>query len=213
MAFSDLVGTSFDDVADALRRGARLSDRAFDRLLSQDMRAASDQHWTPLVAAVRASRWLDDAGAETIVDIGSGAGKFCVVVALAGRCRVVGIEHRPRLVLEARALARLFDIEDRVSFLEGAFGAGPVPVADAYYLYNPFGENVLPSFDRLDETVELSDARYERDVAAVQRLLDEARPGTHLVTYNGFGGGVPTSFREARVDRELPSVLRMWTKR
>jgi predicted RNA methylase len=213
MSGPNIAGSSFDNVAIALRSGLLTTDRAFDRLLSPDVRAASNQHWTPLDAAVRASQWLDDVGAETVVDIGSGAGKFCVVAALAGRCRFVGIEQRAHLVREARVLARRFSIDDRVSFAQSTFGSSTTtPIADAYYLYNPFGENVLSPFDRLDEAVELSAARYERDVAAVVRLLNDARTGTHVLTYNGFGGHIPRSYREVRVDRELPSVLRLWTK-
>jgi len=79
-------------------------------------------------------------------------------------------------------------------------------------MYNPFGENLFGLEDRLDDDVELCGARYLRDVAAVERLLRDAPAGTFLLTYNGFGGDLPADYREVRVDRELPSVLRMWRK-
>src|SRR5688572_31833715 len=86
------------NVARALRAGRCPMDCAFDRFLPADLRRVSDEHWTPLVAALRAAQWLDEAGVRTVVDIGSGAGKFCVAAALAGHCRFKGLEHRRRLV-------------------------------------------------------------------------------------------------------------------
>lgn len=199
-------------VAHALQMRSCPSDRVFDRFLPQDIQAVSRQYWTPLVVAVRAAEWLDELDVRTVVDIGSGAGKFCVAAALAGEVRFTGVEQRPRLVAAARALARVFNVDDRVRFVPGTFGVGQVPVADAYYLYNPFGENLFGPQEQLDADVELSDERYHRDIDAVERMLTEAELGTCLLTYNGFGGEIPASYTEVRVDREMPNVLRMWRK-
>jgi SAM-dependent methyltransferase len=199
-------------VAKAIRTGTCPTDRAFDRFLPDELRIVSGQYWTPLVVAMRAAEWLDDLNIQTVVDIGSGAGKFCVAAALAGHCNFTGLEQRPRLVSAARALARLFEVEDRVGFLEGALGETPVPDADAYYLFNPFGENIFGPEDHLDEDVELSFDRYERDIGTVRDLLRRAPVGTYVLTYNGFGGQPPLGYQEIRIDRELPNVLRMWKK-
>ena len=91
-------------------------------------------------------------------------------------------------------------------------GESALPEASAYYLYNPFGENLFDHDDYLDADVELSRARHARDIAHVIALLRAAPIGTHLVTYNGFGGAVPRSFEQVAVDRALPNVLRMWRK-
>ncbi len=199
-------------VADALQTGNCPADRAFDRFLPDELRVVSSQYWTPLVVAKRAAEWLDDLKVRTVVDIGSGAGKFCVAAALAGRCRFTGLEQRTRLVASARTLARRFEVDDRVSFVEGALGDIATPVADAYYLYNPFGEYLIGSKDPFDSGLERSDERYARDVAAVQDLLQRARIGTCVLTYNGFGGRVPPSYRQIRVDNEMPNELRLWRK-
>lgn len=199
-------------IAMAIRTGMCPVDRAFDRFLPDELRAVSGQHWTPLLVALRAAEWLGERKVETVVDIGSGAGKFCVAAALAGRCRFTGIEQRPRLVEAARGLARLFDVGDRVTFLDGALGEIPVPEADAYYLYNPFGENLFGSQDHLDEDVELSADRYERDIAAVCDLLQCAPVGTHVIVYNGFGGQVPLGYQEICADHDLPNPLCLWEK-
>jgi predicted RNA methylase len=200
------------NLADALRAGQCPTDAAFDRFLPYELRLLSSEHWTPLVAALRAAQWLDEVGAHTVVDIGSGAGKFCVAAALAGRCRFTGLEHRARLVMAARELARVFEVDDRVRFSHSVFGRTPTPAADAYYLYNPFGENVFGSEQSFGEDVEVTEERYARDIATVESLLECAPDGTYLVTYNGFGGRVPRSYESVRIDRELPNVLCMWRR-
>ena len=206
-----VIELSPDGIAEAL--GARVpSDAAFDLHMPPDIRAVSGTYWTPLLVAVRAIEWLEPLGVTSLVDIGSGAGKFCVAAALAGRIAITGIEHRPRLVLAARALARTFGVEDRVSFVEDEIGEGPVPSADAYYLYNPFGENLYRCGEQLDDDVELSDDRFARDVSATRELFRSAPLGTYVLTYNGFGGRLPMNYHEVRVDRTLPNMLRLWRK-
>jgi len=192
--------------------GTPVSDRLFDRFMAREARSASVHYWTSLAAAVRAGEWLDEVGAHTVLDIGSGAGKFCVAAALASKVRFVGIEHRARLVTAARELARQFEVEARVAFIHGALEAVARVEADVYYLYNPFGENLFEPSHQLDADVELGDVRYLRDVAFTEQLLQEAAEGTYVITYSGFGGLVPRSYREIRVDWTLSSILRMWKK-
>jgi len=146
------------------------------------------------------------------VDIGSGVGKFCIATALSCGCRCVGVEQRPGLVGVARELARRFGVEDRAEFVCGVFGKDSLPVADAYYLYNPFCENLYGRGAHLEEDVELGRERHAREVEATRRLLAHAKVGTYAVTYNGFGGSLPEGYAELHVDRELPSVLRIARK-
>jgi len=199
-------------VADAIRFGRCPSDRVFDRFLLPDLQAASEQYWTPMAVALRAARWLDEFGVRKVFDVGSGTGKFCVVAALASKASFVGVEQRTRLVAAASELARLFGVNDRVMFVHGLFDSSLSADADAYYFYNSFGENLFEAENRLDEDAELGAERYRHDVVTAERMLREAPSGTYLLTYNGFGGMVPASYCEVRVDRELPCVLRMWRK-
>jgi hypothetical protein len=134
------------------------------------------------------------------------------VAALVGDCRFTGLEQRPSLVASARALARLFDLQDRVRFVEGALGVVAAPSAQAYYLYNPFGQYRFGSARYADAGVEFNDARFAHDVAAAEHLLWRAPTGTYALTYNGFGGRMPANYRLARVDATLPSTLRLWKK-
>lgn len=199
------------ELVESLRHG-HAHDSAFDRFLPEPWQAVSRHFWTPLAVAKRAAGWLDEQGATRVLDIGSGSGKFCVAAALTGSARYVGLEHRPHLVAAARDLARVFRVEDRVTFIHGALGDVALPAVDAYYLFNPFGENLYTESSCLDQDVELTVERYGRDIAAVELLLQQAPLGTCLVTYNGFGGQVPSTYDELDVDRESPTPLCLWRK-
>jgi SAM-dependent methyltransferase len=207
-----IPGVDPEQIAAALDSGMCPTDATFDQFLSGPMRALSSQFWTPLAVAARAAEWFDERNIRTVVDIGSGAGKFCVGAALAGHCHFTGLEHRERLVTTARALARTFKVESRVHFIQGALGTARLPAADVYYLYNPFEENVLEGVECIDEDVELSAERYTRDLSAVRELLVAARTGTYVLTYNGFGARLPAGYRHVCVDHELPNVLSLWRK-
>ena len=199
-------------LAEALRAGHEAKDHDFDQFMPFENRRVSTEFWTPIRVATRAAQWLDYFGARSVVDVGSGAGKFCVAAALGGQCQFTGIEQRTRLVAAARELARTFEVDDRVDFVQSTMSDVGWPKADAYYLYNPFGENLRRFEDRLDGEVESGLDRYKREIAQAERFIDHAPRGTFLLTYNGFGGRVPDSYEQVAIDRDQPYELRMWRK-
>lgn len=188
------------------------SDVAFDALLPAHARVASAAHWTEVRAAIRAAEWIEECGVSTVVDIGSGVGKTCIIAALCGRASFLGMEQRPHLVQIARRLAAEFELSERVRFYEGEVGRSYIPAAQLYYLYNPFGENLAASDRQIDSSIQPSMARFASCTKAVEEHLDHAPFGTLLLTYNGFGGFIPNTYRHLRSDRSLPSTLRLWQK-
>ncbi len=198
-------------LAEAMRRGEPVADEDFDQFLPEELRRISRTYWTPLAVAAQIAGWLDELKIGTLVDIGSGAGKLCVAAALGSRtCRIRGVEHRAPLVEVARQLAARFEIESRCSFLAGPLTA--VPEAGAYYLYNPFGENHYRPEIRIDDGVEMGAHRFVDDVAAAEQLLAQARRGTYVIIYNGFGGELPGTYQRLRRELDYPSVLELWRK-
>ena len=210
-----------------MKPGLELSDLALDGPLPDRFRRRSSLFWTPLEIVQRGVGWLDEVAAGDVLDLGSGVGKWCVGAALSdrdGRRRYLGLEHRADLVATATALAAHFEVSERVAFHCGEVAdlapssekiGGPFDPAGvaAFYLFNPFGENTAPEHEYLDTAVELSEARFRRDVAATEALLRAARPGTLALIYNGFGGRVPDSYEVLRSDYERPFTLRLWRKR
>lgn len=197
---------------DALASGFDVSDAEFDRLLPPRARAVSATHWTRVYVVARAVRWLREAGVRSVLDVGSGCGKFCLVGALiAPEIHFHGVEHRRALVDVSRELVQELRLDGRVTIHHADVCAFTPPTVDAFYLYNPFEENVLPSRDRIDDSVPMSSERYLRGVTAVEALLASSRAGTVVLTNNGFGGVVPATFREVSAPA-VHSTMRMWLK-
>jgi hypothetical protein len=199
-------------VIEALVRGVCPPDAAFDQFLAEPMRRLSAYHWTPLAVALKAAQWFEECNIRTVIDIGAGAGKFCVAAALATRCHFVGLEHRGHLLANARLLARTFGVEDRTYFIHGALGEVRLPTVDAYYLFNPFEENVMDPTECIDNSVRLSNERRTRDIESLHALLARASAGTYVLIYNGFGGSLPAGYERIRLARELPNTLCLWRK-
>jgi len=200
-------------VTDRLGRGIAVSDRRFDEVFSTDWRAPSARFWTPVAVALRVASWFSEHGSRRVLDIGSGAGKMCIVGALSSDIEFIGIEHREPLVREARSVAETLGVEERTTFLHGSIDTLDVSAYDSFYLYNPFWENVYSTGERLDSNVELTEARYRRDTRTVERILRAAPIGARIITYHGFGGRMPNSYAPVKTLRIASDALRLWVKR
>jgi SAM-dependent methyltransferase len=196
-------------VRDDLRRGEDVSDRAFDEVYPFHVRHASRTHWTPVDVARRASELLVERPGARILDVGSGVGKFCIIAAASFDARVRGVEHRGYLVDIARLAASKLGVD--VAFECRAVAAFDASDVDGVYLFNPFAENLCPSKEQVDGLVELSEARFRRDVAATVELLRSARVGTRVVTYCGFGGEMPASYAPM-LREQFDGALELWVK-
>jgi SAM-dependent methyltransferase len=197
-------------VARALRSGQRVIDRDLDEIFPLDARRASKVHWTPVAVAAQAARLLADRPGATILDVGAGVGKFCLVAAATVRARIRGIEQRAHLVDIAREAAAKLEVN--VEFIHGTLDSQDPRQVDGIYLFNPFAENLSPMRDRIDNSVELSPDRFRRDVEATERFLRGTRVGTRVVTYCGFGGAMPDDY-VMELREWHGSNLELWVKR
>jgi SAM-dependent methyltransferase len=201
-----------DALAAALRR-AELDDLSFDELYSARVRRVAHRFWTPLHVAERVAVLLEQLGARSVLDAGSGPGKFCIAAgAVAPAMHFTGIEHRPHLVEEARAIATRLSIEN-ARFSVGDIAQCDFGDFDAVYFFNPFAENIYTDrAERFDETVELSDARFRDDILRTERALAAAKVGQLLVTYYGFGGRIPGAYELVCAETAGAEVVRIWRK-
>jgi len=198
-------------LAAALRRRARVSDSSFDSIYPELIQRASGRYWTPVDVALTAARWLTDMHCRNVFDVGAGPGKFCIVAKLAAALSVHGIEQRAHLVEAARSAAASYEAD--VAFEHGTVEAVDPGRFEAFYLYNPFGENYYTGDDRFDEHVELSATRCVRDLTSVEAWLGSAALGTCVLTFHGFGGRIPDTYRLVRSLDSDAGVLRLWVKR
>lgn len=197
-------------VPTALRTGQRVRDTVFDEVYPADVRRVSPRFWTPIEVIVTADRWLGAAGAQSLLDVGSGAGKFCIVSNLASGRKTAGVEQRAQLLETARAAAAHYGAT--VDFKHGTLEVIDPRAYDAFYLFNPFGENLYHPEEQFDAEPELSALRYLHDLSIVEHWLDEAPQGTCFVTYHGFGGRIPDSYQLLKALPKGSDQLRLWRK-
>lgn len=195
-----------------IAREARIhaAEATFERLLPGRLRRAS-RFWTAGVVAALGARWLETEGARSVLDVGSGVGKFCTLGALCSSLDFCGVEHRAELVSLARSAAQSIAAE-RVSFVHARFTEVDARSYDALYFYNPFQENTFMRWEQLDQEVELHPGRFERDVHAAERILKDMPVGSLLLTYCQFGGRIPRGYSLLRAASHEGSVLRLWRK-
>jgi hypothetical protein len=185
-------------VSDLLRGGDVVDDAEFDRLYPPRAQVLSPVHWTPVQVAKRAADFLASSSAARVLDVGSGAGKLCIVGALTTPGTFFGVEERPALAHLAGRVARAVGA-DRASFLSCPAEAIAWSGFSGFYFYNPFGEQFLPVGKRIDER-RRGLRSYGALVRTVIARLHGMPPGTRVATYHGFGGPMPPGFR--RVSRE-----------
>jgi SAM-dependent methyltransferase len=207
----DAAESSARQIAEALRNGVPVPDRTFDALLPADVARFSAQYWSPVAVTMLASRWLA-RDAPRVVDIGSGGGKFCTIGALVTGARFVGIEHRARLVLRARALAECLGVADRVEFVHCDVADFRIEDGDALYLFNPFEENVLPREEWLDDSIEHSEAKFHADIDSMEAAFDLLAVGAKVATYEGFGRESFDGFELLRTAELRGGRLCCWRK-
>jgi hypothetical protein len=195
----------------ALRERQRVRDSVFDLVYPEDVRRVSARFWTPVDVAVTASRWLTALGTKSVLDVGSGAGKFCIVANLASDLTVHGVEQRAHLVEIARAAAAAYDA--RVEYIHATVETIDPGPFDAFYLFNPFGENLYDPAEQFDREPELSALRFLNDLSIVEHWLDEAPIDTAFLTYHGFGGLIPSNYELTRSASKGSDRLRLWVKK
>jgi len=198
-------------VVERLRARAEVLDREFDAMLPAWARALSSQHWTPVSIARRAADMLKAVGGDRVLDVGAGVGKFCLVAALSGEGTFVGVEQRPHLVAIARAIARQYGIRG-AQFIQADLADVDWRGYDAFYFYNPFGENYFGPQEWIDGTVVHSLARYERDKAVVLHRLAAAKVGARIVTFHGFGDDPPEGYERTAHEEAGSDALELWVK-
>ena len=174
------------------------------------LRNLSQVHWTPIAAALKAAHWLAERSSTRVLDVGSGPGKFCIVGALSTAGSFIGVEQRPGLTETARRASTLLGAS-RAAFVQGNMLDLDWDFFDAFYLYNPFNENVYPD-SQIDQSVIHSQENYDRCIRLTQWNLEKAKFGTRVVTFHGFGGVMPNSYQLIRQEFIAEGPLQFWIK-
>jgi len=198
-------------LAHSVRNGGSVSDVEFDRIYPAWIRRVSDMHWTPYEVARRAAELLVVDSTTRVLDVGSGAGKFCLIGSLATKGRFFGVEQRAALVAAAERAAQACHAT-RVHFIHGNLTSIDWSGFDAFYLFNPFYEHIAHATPLIDEPIDRSPGLFSQYVATTALKLATARVGTRVATYQGYGGVMPAEYRRLSRESFHGYALELWRK-
>jgi SAM-dependent methyltransferase len=198
-------------IFDRVRGRLEIADVEFDAIFPDWIRKLSEHHWTPIEVCVRAAELLAVDSRSTILDVGSGAGKLCLVGAASTGATFVGVEQRPRLVEASQQLARAAGLPN-AEFVHGNAMALDWGRFDGFYLYNPFYEHILDYQPRIDEPIVVSPHLFTNYVVTTCVKLFAAKPGARVVSYHGCGGPMPIGFRRLLREPAGSDHLELWEK-
>ncbi|WP_245942362.1 class I SAM-dependent methyltransferase [Algoriphagus chordae] len=118
-----------------------IKDDDFDALYPIKMKKLSGTHWTPVDVAKKGMAFLNEKGQCSVLDVGSGAGKFCLIAAAISDSTVTGVEQRESLVQLSRKLAGKCKLQN-LNFIHGDFVKLDFRDYDSFYFFNSLEENI-----------------------------------------------------------------------
>lgn len=188
------------------------TDDAFDEQLPRDLRIKSSTYFTPLEVARQAATLLAPEPGMSVLDVGAGAGKFCLAAALAvPTATFVGVELRGHLVQLASRLATQLGLQN-VRFVHSDALDLDWSQFDSFYFFNPFAEHLFESALVLDHSIKLDPSNFVHYVTGARQRLAQARIGTRIVTYHGFGAPPPLGYDLACRGPGDSDRMELWIK-
>jgi protein-L-isoaspartate O-methyltransferase len=198
-------------LAHKIRNDEYVLDSEFDQLYADRIRSLSIVHWTPVNVAVRVAMFATQDGQKRVLDVGSGAGKFCSIGALLSEATFVGVEQREYLVEASNELAARLNLPNARFYHMNAMDVSWAEF-DSIYLFNPYSENVDPEI-HIDQLCELSFGLFVKYVRDTERQLAETRSGTTVIIFNHFGGELPSDFECVHKEEINFLPLEVWKKK
>ncbi|SFT48573.1 Methyltransferase domain-containing protein [Algoriphagus locisalis] len=186
----------------------KLTDEAINVLYPIKMQKLSDTHWTPVDISKKAIKFLSEDGRKSVLDLGSGSGKFCLVAALTSRANIVGVEQRENLVQLSRKISKSLAIEN-LQFIHADLIDLDFSVYDSFFFFNAFEELVNPK-DKLDRQQELDEVAHQKYIQLIRQKFESTPVRVRIVTYCGECEEIPSSFR--LVKSENKGRLKYWEK-
>ncbi|MGN8072800.1 hypothetical protein [Mucilaginibacter sp. 22184] len=183
-------------------------DAEFDWIYPHHFQLLSLKHFTPLSIAKKAAEFLSLPDTR-VLDIGSGAGKFCLTAGYHFReTFFYGVEQRHELHHLAENIKRYTDLPN-VNFIYGNVTQINFKEFDHFYFYNSFYENI-DQMNKIDDTIELSESLYNYYTQYLYMALSAKPSGTRLVTFHSLEQEIPQDYRLADVSYD--TLLKMWIK-
>ena len=185
-----------------------VSDSDFDAIYAARMRKLSSIYFTPVEVAQVAARFLASQPGIKVLDIGSGAGKFCMIGSACTEGHFTGVEFRESLFTLSQKLADDYGLSS-LEFIFSNITEIDFSHFDAVYFFNSFYENIAPT-NPIDHTTKLDKSLYIKYSLYVKEQLEAMPVGTRLATYFSYLMEVPSSYQTQST--HFDGKLRLWEK-
>lgn len=191
-----------------IRQNIDVKDAVFNKIYPPNIQVVADRHWTPVAVAKMAAKYLVEKPGTKVLDIGAGAGKFCLVGAAATEGFFYGVEQRSSLTKISKKIAVRHNIAN-VEFIHSNIDKINFSEYEAFYFFNSFFENV-DTLNPIDDTILPDSDLYHTYSDYVKEQLNKTPVGTRLVTYWSKWDEIPTNFEF--VDSACNGFLSFWKK-
>lgn len=191
-----------------LKKGISIEDDDFDVIYPEDIRPMAFTHFTPVEMAIKAAKYLVQKPGTKVLDIGSGAGKFCMIGSVCTDGHFTGVEQRDNLHELGLQIYKKFKLKN-ITFINSNINQIDFSGYDAFYFFNPFYENII-QFEKIDDAIEVETNLYNEYSNYVKKQLDKMPLGTRLVTFFSAYDEVPESYQ--LVSNDDRQKISMWEK-
>ena len=183
-------------------------DISFDQLYTESLRDIAEFHFTLVAVAIAAADYLVNSPTSKVLDIGAGAGKFCMIGAVTTEGHFTGVEQRTNLVSVAQELSKEHQLGNTTFIADNIINIDFTQYS-AFYHFNAFYENIDPSGE-IDQDVTLNKELYLIYSRYVKDQLESLPIGTKLATYFSYKDEVPKSYKA--VKKMFGGKLIFWEK-
>ena len=184
------------------------TDFVFDSLLPKRFQEISKVHWTPKKIIEVAINWFKECKTSSVLDIGSGVGKFCVIGAQKSDLQFTGVELRKILFKQAVKIKEELSLSN-VEFINENILNVNFNDYDGFYYFNPFLEQIH-EVDRIDESTIYSPTNFSVYENHVLDQLNNAKIGTAVITYCSPNLKLSNDFTMKQM--MFDGMLELWVK-
>ncbi|WP_341864917.1 methyltransferase [Leptospira brenneri] len=189
-----------------------MTDKIWDSYLPKKFQTLSPYQWTPIFVIERTWKFLLEDQVKSVLDLGSGVGKFCVYLSLLskGSFPILGLEDRKELVSVSQAMKEQWKATN-VDFQNTNF-LKDFPLGHShYYCFNPLYETMKGSH-RIDDLKEKSANQFLKDLQSLKLNFLLLKPKTKLITYHGFGGSYLPGFKIILKEEIENGEFKVWER-
>lgn len=204
-----LINTNLNPmIFSRLKKGLEVSDSEFDVIYTERIKEVSAFHFTPVEVARIAAQFLAEKPGTKVLDVGSGAGKFCMIGTTCTNGCFTGVEQRESLYDLSKKLSNHYSLPN-LTYIHSNITDIEFKAFDAIYFFNAFHENIVQS-DPIDNSVKLDRRLYDVYSLYVKAQLDTMPAGTRLATYFSYLDEVPDSYNIKSTN--FDDKLKLWEK-